>query len=47
MLVKKFEAAVAGRFGEDQAAAIIAACEDQKALEKMSVPDFVDLWAAD
>jgi 2-methylcitrate dehydratase len=47
VLVRKFEDAVAGRFGEDQAAAIIAACEDQKALEKMSVPDFVDLWATD
>jgi len=47
VLIRKFEDAVHGRFGAEQAGAIIAACRDQAALEAMSVPVFMDLWASD
>jgi 2-methylcitrate dehydratase len=46
VLVRKFEAAVREQFPDDQADAIIAACADPASLEAMSVPDFMDLWAA-
>jgi len=47
LLIEKFENAVAGHYGEEQAATIRAACADQDALEQMTVPDFVDLWVTD
>lgn len=46
-LLEKFEAAVRGRYAEDRAATLIAACTDGEALNRTPVPDFVELWMRD
>lgn len=46
VLISKFEKAVQGRFGADQAASLISACDDQQSLAAMPVTDFMQLWAA-
>jgi 2-methylcitrate dehydratase len=46
VLLRKFEAAIRGRFPQAQATAIIAACSDQVALEAMGVPEFMGLWVS-
>ena len=45
VLVRKFENALATRFAPRQAESIRMACSKQKALEKMAVNEFLDLWA--
>jgi len=45
VLVDKFHRALATRFAPRQAEAIRKACDKQKALERMPVNEFVDLWA--
>lgn len=44
LLLEKCEAAITGHFGPKQAAAILAACDSQQALEEMPVNEFMDLW---
>ncbi|MCP5146183.1 MAG: bifunctional 2-methylcitrate dehydratase/aconitate hydratase [Gammaproteobacteria bacterium] len=46
LLEEKFAHALRTRFDEPRAAAIENACRDQRALEAMSVPAFMDLWVA-
>ena len=43
-LINKFNNALADHYPAEQAQAIRDACSDQQQLEKMPVPDFVDLW---
>ena len=45
VLLEKFEAALATRFGPRQAARIKAVCADPEGLAAMPVHEFVDLWA--
>ena len=45
VLVDKFHRALATRFAPRRAEAIRKACDKQKALERMQVNEFVDLWA--
>ncbi|RLK48150.1 2-methylcitrate dehydratase [Alkalispirillum mobile] len=45
VLVDKFHRALATRFAPRRAEAIRKACDKQKALERMPVNEFVDLWA--
>ncbi|MGH6684329.1 MAG: 2-methylcitrate dehydratase, partial [Rudaea sp.] len=45
VLLKKFEAALAGHLSTDQVQRIRAACEDPAAFEAMTVPHFLDLFA--
>lgn len=47
LLLDKFRDAVAGHFSGPQAEAILAACEEQAAVETMPVHEFVDLWVCD
>ncbi|MCK8515349.1 bifunctional 2-methylcitrate dehydratase/aconitate hydratase [Methylonatrum kenyense] len=46
LLLQKFEDALASRFAPRQAESIREACSTQKGLEAMSVPAFMDVWAA-
>jgi len=44
LLVEKFRANAALRFGQDRADAVVAQCMDHQTLTRMSVPAFVDLF---
>lgn len=44
LLIEKFKESLATKFSATQAERILTACQDQTELEKMSVPEFMDLW---